>query len=164
MSFVNLFRSDPGSGEAHHGMSRAIGGTTRYANVHALIHDAADFGSGSVGNVLNAISASNTLGTYVSCDGKTYVVFKVEYSDSALTRRFQLIYGDKGTTELFFAGALWEPGQIGPQNGTTGAATRVSAYYHGQSAIFPVYGFKEVTLWLLDGQAAPTVHVWGAAV
>ena len=162
MSIVNLYRFDPGAGEAHHGMSRAIAGTTRNANVHALIHDAANFGGGATGNVL-AAATSDALGTAVSCDGHTYVVFKIEYS-AASTRRFQLMFGDNHGTDLYFPGPFWEPSVVGPANGVTGAATAVSGYFHGQAGIFPVYGFKECKLWLLDGLSTPTVHVWGSAV
>lgn len=162
MSYTDIFRSDPGSGQAHHGISRPIGGTTRSALAHGLLHDAADFGAGATGNVLNAATA-DALGSFIDCDGKTQVVFKLEFSALG-TRQFRVMFKDTNATPLYWLGGTYTASAVGVADGVGAAATRVSTYFHADGLLVPCFGFKTVTLWLLDGLSAPTVHAWGVAV
>lgn len=164
VAFVNTYRSDPGSGEAHHAIQPTIGGTQRHALAHALLRGNSDFGGGATGNVHNAATA-DACGTFLDCDGATFAIFKIELSAPGVSRRFYPVFKDKNGTPLFSVdGRAFEVTALPDQDGPTGAATRVSGYYHAGRILVPIYGDKEVSLWLLDGLSAPTVHVWGTAV
>ncbi|MEO6027706.1 MAG: hypothetical protein ABIR79_12645 [Candidatus Binatia bacterium] len=165
MSIVDVYRYDPGGGagqESHHGLSRTVAGTTRKANAHALIHDALDWG-GSTANVM-AGATTTALGTYITCEGFTWVTFKVELSAADIPRRFYAVHKDaNGTPRFGVDSAFYEVAGFGPADGITGAATVTSTYFHAGLIRVPVQGAKQCTLWLLDGLSAPTVQVWGAA-
>lgn len=170
-----VYRYDAGdSNQPHQTIKPGVGATAnQHIQKNSIGADNADFGGGATGNVLNAAGGSGAaaLGSFIGCEGKSWMLFKIEYGDATSTRRFRVVAQDfNGTAGSVTLPGTHEPGNTGLKGDTTPPlATLASyppvAYYIGDAIIASCLGWKQMTLLVLADEAtAPPVHAWGVAV
>lgn len=128
--------------------------------------DRVDFGGSATATVHNAQATDGTndvLGAFVTCEGYSELVFKVEYSAAGDPRRFRAVAKDfNATIGYLVLPTLYVPANTGILNAFLG--TLGSSYVHGEAIVVSCLGYKAMTLIMLaDGLTTPAAKVWGFA-
>lgn len=128
--------------------------------------DDLDFSNASTANCLDEKTTAQESASWISCEGKSQIVLKVEFSTAGASASFALKLRDHNATPMVIMTAEQFSGIV---TSATGATTDVkkSSHRHGNFLRFEnKVGAKEFLVVLVDASQlqAGSVSVWGYAV